>query len=314
MILSNMANVLRAAGLTVVEVAGWQNRGFNGKDILGVRGILWHHTVGPRSRFPFDNMPSLNVLINGRPGVGGPLSQLGLGRDGTVYVVAAGLCNHAGAGALPGIPRDQGNYYMIGVEMESSGVAPWDWTPDQIRVVPYLGAALERAYLLHLPEPQRIQAAHKEYSSEGKIDPAGWPGDMNGLRDSINAVLSGVNPQGSTKEEVMAAPTANEIAQAVLHTQIDWMGFGGVQPKEGRTKTSLAMQTGWLDTQFQAVYSQLAASQAQIANLVGAVAALAKGEEFDEAKLLAGVRAAAEAGVKTAIASIETTVTIAKEV
>jgi hypothetical protein len=226
--------------------------------------------------------------------------------------VASGLCNHAGAGVLPGIPRDQGNYFLIGVEMESSGVAPWDWTPDQIRVVPYLGAALERAYLLHLPEPERIQAGHKEYSSEGKIDPAGWPGDMDGLRGSINAVLSGAVTTPPKEEEAM--PTASDVASTVLNTRVPWMGFGGKQPTEGRTDTSLAMQIGWLDTQFQAVYAQQASANAQIANLIGAVAALAKGEEFDEAKLLAGVRAAAEAGVKTAIASIETTVTIAKEV
>lgn len=55
---------------------------------------------------------------------------------------------------------------------------------------------------------------------------------------------------------------------------------------------------------------EVAAQNAQISNLVGAVAALAKGEQFDEAKLLAGVTAAAEAGVKNAIESIETTVKI----
>lgn len=127
-----------------------------------------------------------------------------------------------------------------------------------------------------------------------------------------NAALGAVNQQGSTKEEEM--PTPEDVASVVLNKRVPWMGFGGVQPKEGRTDTTLAMQIGWLDTQFTAVYNQQAAAQATIANLVGAVAALAKGEEFDEAKLLAGVRAAAEAGVKNAIASIETTVTLAKEV
>jgi len=49
-------------------------------------------------------------------------------------------------------------------------------------------------------------------------------------------------------------------------------------------------------------------AQAQISNLVSAIAALSKGEKFDEAKLLAGVQAAAEAGVKAGIA--EGTVTV----
>lgn len=56
----------------------------------------------------------------------------------------------------------------------------------------------------------------------------------------------------------------------------------------------------------------VAAQNATINNLVSAVAAVSKGEAFDEAKLLAGVTAA----VKNAIESIETvsetTVTIAK--
>ena len=40
---------------------------------------------------------------------------------------------------------------------------------------------------------------------------------------------------------------------------------------------------------------------AQVVNLVGAVAALAKGEQFDQAKLLAGIRAAAAQGIAQAI-------------
>lgn len=53
--------------------------------------------------------------------------------------------------------------------------------------------------------------------------------------------------------------------------------------------------------------------KAQVENLVKAVAAVAGGEKFDEAKLLEGVRAAAAAGTADAIKSIETTVTIQKE-
>lgn len=272
MLLANMANVLRAAGLTVVEVPGWQNRAFNGRDMTEVRGVLWHHTVGPRS----GNMPSLNVLINGRPDVGGPLSQLGLGRDGTVYVVAAGLCNHAGAGALPNIPRDRGNYYMIGIEMESAGTPPYDWTADQIRVAPHLGAALERAYLTHLPEALRIQAGHKEYSSQGKIDPAGWPGDMDGLRNQINAVLNGtgtINPAGGVTEEEMAI-TAQEIAQAVFaHRFTNRYG----------SEVTLGEQLGWLDENVNTYYKSLLEA-------IGAVAAPVVLSEEDVAGIAATLK------------------------
>lgn len=187
MILSNLANELRAHGLTVVEVAGWQSRGFLGQDLREVRGILWHHTATNRQRFSGADAPTLQMCIDGRPDVAGPLCNIVFGRNGTVYMVAAGVANHAGAGVAYGIPRDYGNHYLIGIEMESSGIAPWDWTADQLRVAPYLGAALERI------TGASLQIGHMEYSSQGKIDPAGWPGGMDGLRNQINAVLNGTN-------------------------------------------------------------------------------------------------------------------------
>lgn len=57
----------------------------------------------------------------------------------------------------------------------------------------------------------------------------------------------------------------------------------------------------------------ISSQNAQIKALVGAIAALSKGEAFDEAKLLAGVQAAAEAGVKSGIESgvIDVNVTVA---
>lgn len=49
--------------------------------------------------------------------------------------------------------------------------------------------------------------------------------------------------------------------------------------------------------------SNSAATNAQIGGLVGALKAVANGEKFDEAKLLAGIQAAAEAGAKKGAAS-----------
>lgn len=82
-------------------------------------------------------MPSLQLLSNGRPSVPGRLCRLGLGWDGTVYVIAAGLCHHGGYGQIADIPRDQGNLYLMGVEMESAGTPPWDWT--LALVIPVMG-------------------------------------------------------------------------------------------------------------------------------------------------------------------------------
>lgn len=194
MILSNLATVLRNAGLTVVETAGWASRGYEDQDLADVRGVLWHHTATNRTAFDTQNAPTLAMCVNGRPDLAGPLCHIVLGRDGTVYLVAAGLANHAGRGSAAGIPTDAGNYYLIGIEMESSGIAPFDWTEDQVRVAPYLGAALENEYLTDQPAELRVQLGHLEYSSEGKIDPAGWPGGLDGLRAAINAILTGTTP------------------------------------------------------------------------------------------------------------------------
>lgn len=204
--LSNLANNLRKHGLTVVETAGWATRGYAGQDLQEIRGVLWHHTATPRSNYTYSDAPTLNLCINGRSDLPGPLCQIVLGRSGTVYLVAAGVGNHAGVGSAAGIPVNTGNHYFIGIEMESSGIAPFDWTADQIRVAPYLGAALELSYLMHLPADMRIQLGHKEYSSQGKIDPAGWPGDMNGLRSQINAKIAEL--QGGAKPAPAPAPAA----------------------------------------------------------------------------------------------------------
>src|SRR5690349_13880170 len=74
-----LPEVLKKAGLKVAEVPGWERRG---RPRVGpTRGVICHHTAGGRN----GNMPSLNLLINGRPGrhgrepLPGPLSQLGLG-------------------------------------------------------------------------------------------------------------------------------------------------------------------------------------------------------------------------------------------
>lgn len=223
--LSNLANVLRAAGLTVVECDGWANRGYAGQDLADVRGVLWHHTATHRSRFDNSDAPTLSMCLNGRSDLAGPLCNIVFGRNGTVYLVAAGVANHAGAGSAAGIPTNMGNHYLIGIEMESSGIAPWDWTPDQLRVAPYLGAALERSY------GTSLQIAHYEYSSQGKIDPAGWPGGMDGLRESINASLSGasITPQSTTitPEEDEDMPLSDDDLRKVYDAV--WFGAPGAR-------------------------------------------------------------------------------------
>src|SRR5215469_17949164 len=107
-----LPTVLKNAGLKVALVDGWQDRGRG--DVGTIQGVLCHHTAGPLS----GNMPSLNILVKGRSDLPGPLAQLGLGRDGTYFVVAAGRCNHAGPGAWQRVTT--GNSSFIGIEAENT--------------------------------------------------------------------------------------------------------------------------------------------------------------------------------------------------
>jgi peptidoglycan hydrolase-like protein with peptidoglycan-binding domain len=156
-----LPDVLEQAGLKVAEDPGWQTRGLG--DLGTVLGVLCHHTAGPKA----GNMPSLASIRNGRPGLRGPLSQLGLGRDGTFYVIAAGRAQHAGPGQWFGVT--DGNGHLIGIEAENTGLSNDPWPSVQIDAYERgVAAILQHAGL----GPERC-AGHKEYAKPRgrKIDP-----------------------------------------------------------------------------------------------------------------------------------------------
>lgn len=177
-----LADTLLNAGLKVAEVPGWQNRGR--AEMGDVLGILCHHTAGPKN----GNMPSLRTLIEGRSDLQGPLSQLGLGRDGTYYVIAAGRCNHAGSGSWQGLT--EGNSNFIGIEAENTGLRTDPW-PDVQMDAYRRGAA---AILKHVGRPATMCAGHKEYALPPgrKTDP---PFDMTMFRSEVSAILAGTVAQ-----------------------------------------------------------------------------------------------------------------------
>lgn len=172
-----LADVLRAAGLTVVEEDGWQTRGHN--DMSFVRGVILHHTAGPIT----GNAPSLDTVIHGRPDLAGPLSHLVLGRDGTYFVVAAGKCWHAGAGVWQGVTDGNGSF--VGVEAENKGTPDDPW-PDVQTAAYAKGVA---AILKHIGADSSWCAGHKEYCRPvgRKEDPSF---DMNTFRVIVAALMA----------------------------------------------------------------------------------------------------------------------------
>jgi peptidoglycan hydrolase-like protein with peptidoglycan-binding domain len=177
-----LPHVLRSAGLKVGVVDGWEERGIG--DMGHTLGVLCHHTAGPKN----GNMPSLQLLIKGRPDLRGPLSQLGLGRDGTYYVIAAGRCNHAGTGIWNGIVN--GNMHFIGIEAENTGRSddmPW----PAVQVDAYQRGVA--AILKHAGLKADGCAGHKEYAlPQGrKPDPTL---DMFAFRAAVATHLDGTAP------------------------------------------------------------------------------------------------------------------------
>jgi hypothetical protein len=168
---------LKAAGLKVAEVDGWQERGHG--DVGTVQGVICHHTAGPKS----GNMPSLGTVRDGRPDLPGPLSQLGLGRDGTFYIIAAGKCSHAGEGEWRSIKT--GNMSFIGIEAENTG-SPNDFPWPSVQIDAYQRGVA--AILKHINQSSDFCCGHKEYAHPlgRKKDPTF---DMDAFRFAVASLM-----------------------------------------------------------------------------------------------------------------------------
>lgn len=191
--------VLRAAGLTVVEVPGWPTRGHG--DVGRTQMVLCHHTAEACHDHHLD--PALSVLLNGRPDLAGPLCNLALGEDGKFYMVAAGKAWHAGAGFWHGVT--DGNGHGIGIEAKNNGIdEPW----PEIQVEAYAKgcAAIAR----HCGFGPEMIAGHKEYALPRgrKTDP---DFDMVAFRVRVSKFMYPVPAPGK-------APAAPSIKKALTPT------------------------------------------------------------------------------------------------
>lgn len=195
-----LADVLRNAGLQVVEHEGWKTRGRPG--VFDARGVMLHHTSSnPKG----GNTAALSTILEGRldetPPLHGPLSQLLLARDGTWHVIAAGRCNHAGKGRWRG--DTNGNSHFIGVEAENNGAGEV-WPVAQLDSYARGVAAL----LKRLGADDSMACGHKEYAlpKGRKVDPTI---DMLAFRDRLGSVMRGSPP-------VVPLPSTVNPARAML--------------------------------------------------------------------------------------------------
>jgi len=207
-----LPDVLKEAGLKVSPVDGWETRGLG--DVGEIFGIICHHTGvnDPQKR----NMPTLKALRDGRKAeahlaaLPGPLAQLGLGRDGTYYVIAAGRAIHAGKGKFKG--NVNGNSNFIGIEAENAGNAQKDPWPDVQLDAYHRGVA---AILKHLGKDETFCCGHREYAlPPGRKDDPDL--DMNAFRDAVHAILANTAPPPQIIPEAELNPPGGKVPRLTL--------------------------------------------------------------------------------------------------
>lgn len=157
-------------GFRVVVVDGFAKRGY---DPFGPGGAVAHHTAGrcPRG--------SYQIVVNGRSGLPGPLCNVYIDCEGTIYVVAAGRANHAGAGGYRGLT---GNSSVFGIEPEHIGSASTPWPAKQMAAYILVMAVV----MQKLGRDGSWVAAHREWAPSRKSDPAGI--DMHKFRAQVTAM------------------------------------------------------------------------------------------------------------------------------
>lgn len=203
MLLNDLAAIIRAADIHVTEAAGWQ--GHNHGPMVSVECIVIHHTAGA----PTGDYPSFSVVRNGRPGLEGPLAQVGIGRTGRAITFSNGVAWHAGAT----LQTWMSNPYSIGFEVESAGDGT-PWPSVQLYNTAKAAAACCRRYGV----PVSRVLGHKEicYPVGRKPDPVGIPGGMPAFRALVQKYLSGdvmdANQYAVLVETQRRVTTARDVA------------------------------------------------------------------------------------------------------
>lgn len=163
--LTDLAGWLRAAGLHVVEEAGWETRARKSGGYADGRPfcVMWHHTASQAS--PANDI----AYIIGADTA--PISNLYLARDGTVHVIAAGATNTNGQGgpqtfSRGTVPLDKMNEYAVSIEAANSGLGEvW----PQVQIDAFFAASLAVTEALGLC-PDDV-SSHAGWTTR-KIDPA----------------------------------------------------------------------------------------------------------------------------------------------
>jgi hypothetical protein len=187
---SKLVALLRAEGLTVVEVDGpkgpWETHNRRTAGPWGpVSGVMIHHTVTSGSA------RTVTICRDGYSSLPGPLCHGVITKDGRVHLVGHGRANHAGGGdpAVLAVVKAQtyatrtrppapqrgnadgidGNRAFYGFECENMGDGKDPWPAAQLLAIERVSAAICR----HHGWNECAVIGHAEWSND-KIDPRGF--------------------------------------------------------------------------------------------------------------------------------------------
>jgi hypothetical protein len=208
---STFASILRAEGVTVVEVSGWKTHNRNHKGPWGpVHGVMIHHTVTSGSK------RTVEICRDGYSSLPGPLCHGVITKDGRVHLVGYGRTNHAGMGdddvlqaviAEQKLPADNetstdGNRHFYGFECENLGDGKDPWPAAQLEAIERVSAAICR----HHGWTERSVIGHLEWQP-GKVDPRGFGMDwMRGqIRDRLKPTTVYTVSKGDTLWSIAAS-------------------------------------------------------------------------------------------------------------
>jgi hypothetical protein len=199
-----LLDVLRDAGLKVVEHRNWRTHNRNGKGPWGpVHGVMIHHTVTQGTAHTVD------LCYNGYSSLPGPLCHGVIAKDGTIYLVGNGRTNHAGKGDrdvfnavraesyVTRPPADNGadmdgNAHFYGFECENLGDGQDPWPAVQLEAIERAAAAICKAHGWN----HRSVIGHLEWQP-GKVDPRGFT--MPAMRERIKERIDAPAPKPKPK-------------------------------------------------------------------------------------------------------------------
>lgn len=186
-----LADALRAAGLEVVELRGWQRRGGEFNDL---RACVWHHDGSAIGDSPGVPGYMAGQIDSRRAG-----AQLWVNRYGVWHVIAAGSVFHAGR-VLRGKP---GNSNSLGIETDATTNEPW---PGTLLASLREGTAALLARIGYAPSPGL------EFHST-VCSPVGRKNDPDGLdlaqeRRAVAALMTPAAPEGDDMARTCIPTTA----------------------------------------------------------------------------------------------------------